>query len=159
MALNFQKIYTSNQTDILNNGIDSIGLSTSQLTPNNSENINFSFFPMAIATWVQCNYPARIRIYPTSESRDIDQNRNILANPPPDSTILLDAIFENENQLALPIQVGKLWVNQDSPQTSNFYARVTNLSNNPRIIYITLKLSIIGYTQRDLSLNDIFLYG
>lgn len=158
MVLNFQSIYTSNKKQVSTTGLDSISISTSELASNGSEDIDFIFSPMVVASWIHSNVPSRIQVYPTSTERNNDRNRGILVNPPSNSTILLDAIFEDE--LELPIQIGKVWVNQDRPQTSNFYIRVTNLDNSPRIINSRLELSIIGLIpEQDSTLEDIFLYS
>lgn len=144
MTLDFQGIYTTNKKQVSTTGIDEIAISTSELSPETHEDLDFIFSPMVVATWIQTNHLSRIQVYPTPEERERDRDRDLLTNPPSDSTILLDAIFEDENELELPIQIGKVWVNQDSPQTSNFYMKVTNLDGASRIINSKLELSIIG---------------
>lgn len=158
MVLNFQNIYTSNKKQVSTTGIDEVTISSNNLSSNYYEDVDFIFSPMVVATWIKSNYPSRIQVYPTPESRERDRNRDLLTSPPSDSLILLDAIFESN--LELPIQIGKVWVNQDNPQTSNFYIKITNLDTVERQINAKLELSVIGLIpEQDDTLEKILIYG
>lgn len=141
MPINFKDIYTTNKQVISNPDLDQVTITTSAIAPNASEEKDLLFAPVVVTSKVGADFPCRIQVYATSEARTADAGRDTETPPPNDLEIVLDTILE-AGILELPLQLGRLWVNLDNPQTSNFYTRITNLDTSTQTISVSLWLTV-----------------
>lgn len=141
MGLNFSKIYTSNKGYLQKPSLELLSIVTSNLGVGVTEELILTAAPIVIISSVELSNPGRVRVYGSKSAREGDKTRDEQTQPPNNIAILLDTILE-EGELRLPVQSSRVWVNVESPQTSNYYVLVTNKGVEQRQLTLTVELSV-----------------
>ena len=143
MVKYFNKLYERNKDYINKPNLDTISKDSGLIQKDNTVEYDLTLSPIIIVSKITVNYPSRLRIYSTSTARIDDRNRDTETYPTESLPILMDALFV-ENDLTLPLQLGRVWVNLDTPQSSKFYVSIENRGDSDFDINLKMQLSTIN---------------
>lgn len=112
-------------------------INTELITNNSSIEQVIEIVPRLIINSISVSHSSRVRVYANATARAADTTRDVNTPPPEDLPILLDILFETDN-LDYYLQFGRVWVNLDDPQTSNYYLTLQNTSGSDTSLTLTL---------------------
>jgi phage-related protein len=117
---------------------NTISETTSILTSGGSENVTFNGFKSYLVLKIETSGASWITLYTDTTSRTNDSSRTEITDPLPGSGVIAETITTGAAiQLISP---GTIGYNNDSPVSTNVYAKVVNKSVSSAAITVTLTL-------------------